>query len=377
MSDPVIDVRNLQVSFTTFEGTARVLNGVDFTVDRHQKVAIIGETGCGKSVTAKTILGVLEGANVESGEVYFQGEDLLALSDAERRKLRGEGLNMIPQDPMASLNPVFTVGEQMMDLLKWQSVDHISPTDYIRDKFADHSDLRRRALDMLEAVEISAPEHVFRSYPVELSGGMRQRVLIAMSLLSEPALLIADEPGTALDVTTESKVLELLDRLVEDTDAAMLYITHDLRVARAVADYGIVMYAGDIVEQAPIETLFDAPQHPYTRGLLESFPKLTGDIGEGIPGEVPSYTGSLPACRFADRCPYAHDECREFYPYRRLTAADHEVACHLHDGPPAESRFEPLYTDDKVDIGSPPWLGDAEAAGPEPVVSAEGGTDAS
>ncbi|ADE03999.1 oligopeptide/dipeptide ABC transporter ATP-binding protein [Haloferax volcanii] len=239
---------------------------------------------------------------------------------------------------------------------------------------ADH---RKRAIEMLGEVEISAPERVFESYPVELSGGMRQRVFIAIALLSEPDLLIADEPGTALDVTTEAKVLDLLDELVEERDTSVLYITHDLGVAREVSDRINVMYAGEIVEQAPTADLFANPQHPYTRGLLEIIPTLSTGIGDGIEGHLPDYTDPPAGCRFADRCPHAEPVCHEAYPYPRQTGSDHAIACHLFDGLPARERHESLAAE-RVDIGTAPWLaagGDAPSGDAPGDISADGGTD--
>ncbi len=355
MADPLLEVRNLHVHFKTYDGVAKVVNGVDLTVERGETVAIVGESGCGKSVTVRTILGLLPEAIIPEGEILYNGENLLELSEQDRHARRGKEMSMIMQNPMSAINPVFTVGEQMLDVLKWQGKRRVSFTEWVRDKFHDDSTLREQAIEMLEMVNISAPERVFDSYPVELSGGMRQRVLIAISLLLEPDFLIADEPGTALDVTTEANILGLLDEIVTERNTSILYITHDLGVAREVSDHINVMYAGEIVEQAPTEMLFEAPQHPYTRGLLDSIPQLSRGIGSGIPGKLPDYTDPPKACRFADRCPHAEPSCREVYPYLRETKPDHAVACHLYDG---LARYERHQTIDhtSVDIGSPPWL---------------------
>lgn len=374
-ADPLLDVRDLHVHFDVYDGTAEVINGVDLTLDRGETAALVGETGCGKSVTAKAIMGLLNQppASVPKGELWFKGRDLLSLSPAERHTLRGTEMSMILQDPMTSLNPVYTVGEQMLDVLRWQGKHRIGLIEWARNKFRNEEALRERAIEMLERVQISAPERVFQSYPVELSGGMRQRVLIANALLSEPDFLIADEPGTALDVTTEARILELLERLVSESDASILYITHDLGVAREVSDHINVMYAGEIVEQAPTEELFSTPQHPYTRGLLESIPKLAGGIGHGIEGQLPDFTDPPKACRFADRCPYVEPECREVYPYRRRTSPAHTVACHLFDGRAVHARHESLAASDTVDIGDPPWL--AESEHPVEAVGNRGGRE--
>ena len=331
MADPILEVKNLHVHFETHDGTAEVINGIDFTIERGETAALVGETGCGKSVTVKSIMGLLPSATIPEGEIRYKGEDVLSLSDAERHSRRGKEMSMIMQDPMTSLNPVLTVGEQMMDVLKWQGRPRLSLSKLVRDALSTggKAEHRRRAIEMLREVEISAPERVFESYPVELSGGMRQRVLIAIALLSEPDLLIADEPGTALDVTTEAKVLDLLDELVEERDTSVLYITHDLGVAREVSDRINVMYAGEIVEQAPTADLFANPQHPYTRGLLESIPTLSTGIGDGIEGHLPDYTDPPAGCRFADRCPHAIEDCRtgDQPTLVPVSGGDHEASC--------------------------------------------------
>lgn len=373
MAETLLQVQNLHVQFDTYDGVAEVINGVDFTLNRGETAALVGETGCGKSVTVKSIMGLLPAAEITAGEIIYKGQNLLELSDAERHARRGREISMIMQDPMTSLNPVLTVGEQMIDVLKWQGERRLSVTDWLRDKVSIGSDAdhRERAIEMLADVEISAPERVFSSYPVELSGGMRQRVLIAIALLSEPNFLIADEPGTALDVTTEAKVLDLLDELVEDRNTSVLYITHDLGVAREVSEFINVMYAGEIVEQAPTAELFADPEHPYTRGLLESIPTLSSGIGGGIEGHLPDYTDPPAACRFAERCPHAESKCSEVVPYPRKTADDHTVACHLFDGQAAHDRHQKL-AQERVDIGSPPWREGSETETGSDVV-ADGG----
>jgi len=352
MSDPLLSVRDLHVQFSSYEGVARVIDGVDLSIGEGKTAALVGETGCGKSVTAKTILGLLPEAEVPRGEISFDGVDLLDLSERERQDHRARKMSLIMQDPMTSLNPVYTVGEQMLDVLKWRGRRRVGVTNWLRNKFRDHEQLRERAIDMLERVQISAPGRVFSSYPVELSGGMRQRVLIAIALLTEPELLVADEPTTALDVTTQTRILELLDDLIEETGTSVLYITHNIGVARQISDTINVMYAGNIVERAPTEQLFDAPQHPYTRGLLDSVPRLASKMGAGIDGQIPDYTGPPDGCRFAPRCPHGEAECWEFDPHPRRTATDHHVACHLYEGAAAADRHR---IPREAYIGPPPW----------------------
>lgn len=364
MTNRILEVQNLHVYFETYDEIAEVIDGITFTIDEGETVGLVGETGCGKSVTTKAILGLLpENASIPNGEIRYKGENVLELSSQERHRKLGTEMTMIMQDPMTALNPVFTVGEQMMDVLKWQGRPRLSVREWVRDKlqFSQSEELREQALDMLEEVRISNPERVFDSYPTELSGGMRQRILIAMALLSEPDLLIADEPGTALDVTTEKQILKLLKDLTSKQDMSVLYITHDLGVAKNVTDRVNVMYAGKVVESAFTHELFTAPHHPYTRGLLDSIPTLSSDIGEGIDGGIPDYTEPPAGCRFADRCPQAREECHEIAPYSRTVENAHTVECHLYDGPPAWEHEDAEFRD--VNIDPAPWQRDADRLG--------------
>lgn len=321
---PLLAVEDLVIHFHLYEGVARVINGVNLTIRRGESVALVGETGCGKSITAKAILGLLPpNAAVVSGRVRFEGQDLLGLPESAWQKIRGRKIALIFQDPGTALNPVFTVGEQLMDVASWQGAGR---APLVRHR---NGDLRRRCLDMLRLVRIPDPESAFRRYPIELSGGMRQRVLIALALLGDPDLLIADELGTALDVSIQDQILDELRDLVHTRGLAVLYITHNLGVARLVSDRIYVMYGGEIAEVAPTAAMFGRQLHPYAQGLLAAIPRLTGSIGEGIEGRIPDYITPPPACRFAPRCPFRMDVCDRQRPRLAEAEADRWVACHL------------------------------------------------
>ncbi|MBS1164316.1 MAG: oligopeptide transporter ATP-binding [Proteobacteria bacterium] len=270
MTDALLSVRNLSVAFTTYGRTQPVLHGVSLDVPARSHVALVGESGSGKTVTMKSIMGLLHmpPASISSGAILYDGRDLLTMPRRERLKLTGTDMSMVFQDPMSSLNPVFTIADQMSTILKYA------------DKRLGRSRSRRqrmdRVLEVLGQVRMREPERVARSYPIMLSGGMRQRVLIAMALLSEPRLLIADEPGTALDVTTQAQILKLLKDLVEERGLALLMITHNLGVVRETSDYVYVMHKGKVVEEAPTAELFAAPKVAYTRALIDAVPRLTG-----------------------------------------------------------------------------------------------------
>lgn len=331
----MLDVTDLRIYFDVFEGEARVLNGVNLHIGEGETVALVGETGCGKSVTIKAILRILPipPARIVSGRILYKGQDLLAMREQELHALRGREIALIPQEPMSSLNPVFTIEEQFTELIRWQGRYRVSWVDRLAKSFdgAGKRAARQRALDLLEKMNIPDPPRVMRSYVVELSGGMSQRVLIAMALAGTPSLLIADEPGTALDVTTQEQILQLLKERVEKEKLAVVYITHNLGVAREMTERIYVMYAGEIVEQAPTQELFRAPRHPYTQGLLASIPKLTGGEVLGIEGRIPDYVGPPPGCRFHPRCERAMAQCEEVRPELIPIGPDHMVACHLYE----------------------------------------------
>lgn len=333
----MLAVRNLRISFVGLEGVAHVLNGVDLHVGRGEKVGLVGETGCGKSITVKAVMDILKQppARIDSGEIWFQGRDLLRLDPSARRVLRARSMAMIFQDPMASLNPVFTVGQQLEEVIWWRRWPESGPLEYwLRRRRRDlRGEVRAMALNALAQVQFPDPERVYRSYPFQLSGGMRQRVLIAMALVMEPELIIADEPGTALDVTTQDQILRLLDRLVAEKQTALLIITHHLGVVRQLTDRVYVMYAGEVVEEGATADLFRNPSHPYTQGLLRSVPRLTGEgLGAGIDGMIPDYYAPPPGCRFAPRCAYATERCQQRPPLVPVGDGKegHRAACVLY-----------------------------------------------
>ena len=319
----LLDVQDLQTQFDTPDGTVRAVQGLSFSIDAGETVAIVGESGCGKSVTSLSILRLIAMPPGRlMGQVMFDGRDLLQLPEAEMRRLRGNAISMIFQEPMTSLNPVLTVGRQIGEALRLhQGLDRAAAT--------------ARAVEMLDLVGISAPTRRVREFPHQLSGGMRQRVMIAMALACNPKLLIADEPTTALDVTIQAQILDLMRDLKTRLGSAIMLITHDLGVVAEMAERVIVMYAGRKVEEAPVRELFARPLHPYTRGLLGAVPRLGSSLhGAGrtklaeIPGLVPSLRAVIPGCPFAGRCAMATEHCRTVAPAVEAKAPGHLAACH-------------------------------------------------
>jgi peptide/nickel transport system ATP-binding protein len=318
----LLDVEGLGLALDGLEGTAHILNGVRLTVRAGERVALVGESGCGKTLTARLIMGLLQvrGARV-AGRITFEGTDLLGLDARGWDRLRGRRMAMIFQDPVAALNPVFTVEDQLTAVIR--RGDH-----GLRREAA-----RAMARGALAAVAISDPDRVLDSYPFQLSGGLNQRVMIAMALVNRPALVLADEPGTALDVTVQAQTLALMSELTRAAGAAVLLITHNLGVVRSFAQRVYVMYAGSIVEEATAADLFAAPRHPYTQALFAAVPRLTGThLPVGIEGGVPDYRDPPPGCRFHPRCPHARDDCRRPPPVVAV-APGHSVACVLHASP--------------------------------------------
>ncbi len=323
-ASPLLSVRDLATWFYTGTDVARAVDGVSFDVMPHETVGLVGESGCGKSVTSLSILRLIERpGRIEPGSrIEFEGRDLLTLDDRAIRAIRGNRISMIFQEPMTSLNPVFTIGDQIAEVARV----HARVT---------RREAWDRAVDMLQQVGVPAPAERARDYPHQLSGGLRQRAMIAMALMMHPALLIADEPTTALDVTIQAQILELLAELQARVGMSMLLITHDLGVIAESTSRVLVMYAGQVVEEAAVETLFAAAHHPYTEGLLAAMPRL-GEARERltvIPGTVPSSTRWPPGCRFHDRCPYAWERCRVDPPPLYQIAPGHVSRCHLAEEP--------------------------------------------
>ncbi|MYE11329.1 MAG: ABC transporter ATP-binding protein [Gammaproteobacteria bacterium] len=318
-AEPLLGIEDLSVSFRTDRGTVRAVHGVSLAVSAGETLAIVGESGSGKSVTALSILGLLgDAGSVDSGRIVFDGRDLLALDDDAIRDIRGDRIAMIFQEPMSSLNPVLTVGKQVAEPIR---LHRRVPW---REAYA-------RATELLERVRIPDAAHRLGDYPHHFSGGMRQRVMIAMALACQPRLIIADEPTTALDVTVQAQILALLKELTREADSALILITHDLGVVARYADRVAVMYAGRIVETAPAGTLYAAPAHPYTEGLMASIPGVDGAIGARLPtieGQPPDLAGLPPGCPFAPRCQHALDTCRTVPPPLERVGDRHFRACY-------------------------------------------------
>ncbi|MGH8618121.1 MAG: ABC transporter ATP-binding protein [Burkholderiales bacterium] len=323
VSTPLLEVEDLQTHFFTRDGIVRAVDGVSFTVNAGETLAVVGESGCGKSVTSLTILRLIASppGRVVGGSIRFEGRELLALPESAMRKIRGNEISMIFQEPMTSLNPVLTIGRQIGEAL-------------VLHRGLGKAEAAARAVEMLQLVKIPEAERRVTEYPHQLSGGMRQRVMIAMALACNPRLLIADEPTTALDVTIQAQILDLMRELKAKTGAAIVLITHDLGVVAEMAQRVVVMYAGRKVEEAPVGALFAHPRHPYTQGLLQSIPRL-GVAQQGgarprlaeIPGTVPSLKEAIPGCLFAPRCAHATERCHREYPPLETKAPGHTVAC--------------------------------------------------
>ena len=326
----LLSVKNLSTEFPVKKGIVRAVEDVSFDVDQGEILAIVGESGSGKSVTSLSIMGLLaEPGHVAGGSLEFEGKDLATLSEKQYRELRGNDMAMIFQEPRTSLNPVYRVGNQIVEAIRTHEK-------------VSKAEAKDRAVDLLRKVGIPSPEARINDYPHQMSGGMRQRVMIAMALACNPKLLIADEPTTALDVTIQAQILDLLRRLRDDTGMAVLLITHDLGVVSETADRVVVMYCGQVVEEAEVRTLFDHPMHPYTLGLLKSIPRLEDDDSKRlymIKGMVPNPLEMPPGCHFSDRCDSCMDICRTKVP--ELVDVDgHKVRCFLYESADGEVKSE-------------------------------------
>ena len=322
MAEPLLRVEDLKTWFHTDEGTAKAVDGVSFEIQPRETLGIVGESGCGKSVTSLSILRLVPQppGDIVAGHILFRGLDLLGLSEKEMRKIRGNEIAMIFQEPMTSLNPVYTVGDQIGEVLRLH-----------RDMSKDEA--RERSIEMLRRVRIPDPEQRVDEYPHQLSGGQRQRVMIGMALACDPALLIADEPTTALDVTVQAQILALLNQLQDEYGMSIMLITHDLGVIAETAHRVVVMYAGVVAEVGTAEQVFGGPNHPYTEGLKAAIPKLGERIERlhTIPGSVPSPYEEIIGCPFQNRCPYVMDRCRREFPDLYSLGPGHEARCFLYD----------------------------------------------
>ncbi|QNE75137.1 ATP-binding cassette domain-containing protein [Streptomyces finlayi] len=316
----LLEVRDLHVEFHTREGVAKAVNGVNYSVAEGETLAVLGESGSGKSVTAQAVMGILDmpPGKISGGEILFKGRDLLKLKPEERRKIRGQEMAMIFQDALSSLNPVLTVGEQLGEM-------------FVVHRGMSRKDARAKSVELMDRVRIPAAKERVGNYPHQFSGGMRQRIMIAMALALEPDLIIADEPTTALDVTVQAQVMDLLAELQRELNMGLILITHDLGVVADVADKIAVMYAGRIVETSPVHEIYERPAHPYTKGLLRSIPRLDqkGQELYAIKGLPPNLLHIPPGCAFNPRCPKAQDVCRTDVPPLYEVSEDRQSACHF------------------------------------------------
>lgn len=322
MDNHILEVMNLSTSFKTARGLIHPVENVSFSVKKGQTVGLVGESGCGKSLTALSLLNLIESppGKIEKGKILFNGHDILSLGVEKLRKLRGHDMSMIFQEPMTSLNPVFTIGNQINEV-------------FITHKNCDKKQATLKTLDVLKMVKIPAPEKRINEYPHQLSGGMRQRVMIGMALACQPKLLIADEPTTALDVTIQAQILKLMYELQIEFGMSILMITHDLGVVSEICDHVLVMYAGNIIEKSSTKKIFEQPKHPYTQGLLNAVPKLgkKQKILPTIQGSVPSLHDLPKGCKFHDRCPHVMDICKTKTPETKVFSPDEEVKCWLYN----------------------------------------------
>lgn len=327
MTSPLLEIQDLHIYFKTYDGILKVLPGVDFTVGKREKIGIIGETGCGKTTPMRAVLRILSAnARIPKGRILLEGKDILEMTESEMQRVRRERISMIFQDPTAALNPVFKVGEQVMDVIKYSGKG-------TAEESLSKKEIKRKAIRVLKEVALPDPERIMKNYPFQLSGGMRQRICIAMSLVSARDLLIADEPTSSLDVSIQDQILRLLEDLVKKKHTSIVLISHSLGVVKSLAEKIYVMYAGSVVENAKMEDIFSEPLHPYTRGLLRAIPKLAGgSIFEGLRGRIPNYLNPPKGCRFFPRCDHAMPICKENKPPLFNVRDAHKVACFLYGG---------------------------------------------
>jgi peptide/nickel transport system ATP-binding protein len=325
MAEQLLEVKDLYVNYKVYEGLLRVLNGVSLSVGAKEKVGIIGESGCGKTTTMKAVMRILAtNAVVSGGTIAYKGSDVLGLGRQELMRLHRTSMSMIFQDPTAALNPVFKIGEQLEDMVRYSEFTSNAPTK---------REVRAKTVELLKSAALPEPERILDSYPFQLSGGMRQRVCIAMSLASAKDLLIADEPGTSLDVTIEDQIMRLLKQIVQERGLSVILVSHSIGAVKGFVTKLYVMYAGTMVEEAPTEELFSNPLHPYTQNLLKAVPKLTGGgVPEGIAGRIPSYLTITDACRFGSRCLFAKEHCNANAPPLFDVGNGHKVACFAYGG---------------------------------------------
>lgn len=315
--EKILEVRDLKVSFKVVDKISHVVDGLNFSLGRGERIGLVGESGCGKTTTLKAILDVLPGNAISSGEIFYEGKNIREMNRDEINHLRRKGAGMIFQDPSSALNPVFTIRDQFLTALRC-----------IEEKKVSDKVLYDKAIEALNNVSLPDPERILENYPFQLSGGMRQRVCIAMTLAAGKNILLADEPGTALDVTIQDQILRLINRLVEEKGLSVIMVSHSLGVIRESTSYVNIMYAGTIVESGFTGDVFNHPAHPYTRALMACLPKLTGEgIAKGIPGRIPDYLNPPKGCRFSPRCAYATDECRQKKPETVEISPNHTVKC--------------------------------------------------
>ncbi|WP_313019350.1 ABC transporter ATP-binding protein [Acetoanaerobium noterae] len=323
MAKTLVEFKDVHTYFYTEAGTVKAVNGVSYKIKEGETVCVVGESGCGKSVTALSLMRLIAAPQGEivKGNISFDGKDITSLSEEEMMSIRGNDISMIFQEPMTSLNPVFTVGNQIMESIM------------LHQKL-DKKQARDKAIEMIKLVGIPRAESIVDSYPHELSGGMRQRIMIAMALSCNPKLLIADEPTTALDVTIQAQILDLMRDIKQKTQTSIMLITHDLGVVAEMADYVVVMYAGKVIEEGPVNDIFKNPLHPYTRGLLKSKPVINQEADRlySIPGQVPNPIGMKDSCYFHERCEHCMEICKTQIPTIKYYDEQHKISCFLYDG---------------------------------------------